>query len=134
MHLLQPSARSHAPDSTLLREGVGEALKPLEGRWKLVILFHLFGVRVLRFSDLERAIPAVSQKMLILQLRQMGHDGIVHRIGHHQVPPKVEYELTEWGQALCAALNALLTWATEEMLPSDRAFSGADAEDPRGKG
>lgn len=76
-----------------------------------MILFHLFGGRVLRFSDLERAIPAVSQKMLIQQLRAMEQDGIVGRIVHHQVPPKVEYGLTEWGQALCPALDALLTWA-----------------------
>lgn len=92
-------------------EGVEQALKLLEGRWKLTILFHLFGGRVQRFSELERAIPAVSQKMLIQQLRQMEQDGIVRRIVHHQVPPKVEYALTDWGQALCPALDALLTWA-----------------------
>jgi DNA-binding HxlR family transcriptional regulator len=92
-------------------EGVEAALKMLEGRWKLVILFHLFGGKVLRFSDLERAIPAISQKMLIQQLRQMERDGIVRRIVHHQVPPKVEYCLTDWGQALCPALDALLQWA-----------------------
>jgi DNA-binding HxlR family transcriptional regulator len=93
--------------------GVEQAIKMLEGRWKLVILFHLFGGRVLRFSDLERAIPDVSQKMLIQQLRQMESDGIVRRIVHHQVPPKVEYGLTEWGQSLCPALDALLTWAEQ---------------------
>jgi DNA-binding HxlR family transcriptional regulator len=92
-------------------EGVEQALKVLEGRWKLVILFHLFGGKLLRFSELERAIPAISQKMLIQQLRQMEADGIVRRIVHHQVPPKVEYCLTEWGQALCPALDALLKWA-----------------------
>src|ERR1700719_2543535 len=91
-------------------QGVENALKILEGRWKLVILFHLFGGKVLRFSDLERAIPAISQKMLIQQLRQMEGDGIVRRIVHHQVPPKVEYCLTDWGQALCPALDALLQW------------------------
>ena len=90
---------------------VEQALKLLEGRWKLVILFRLFGGKVLRFSELEKAIPAISQKMLIQQLRQMEADGIVRRIVHHQVPPKVEYCLTEWGQALCPALDALLQWA-----------------------
>ena len=90
---------------------VENVLRILEGRWKLVILFHLFGGKVLRFSDLERAIPAISQKMLIQQLRQMEADGIVRRIVHHQVPPKVEYCLTDWGQALCPALDALLKWA-----------------------
>ncbi len=96
---------------TSAAEGVEQALKILEGRWKLVILFHLFGGRLLRFSDLERAIPAITQKMLIQQLRQMEKDGVVRRIVHHQVPPKVEYGLTDWGQSLCPALDALLKWA-----------------------
>jgi DNA-binding HxlR family transcriptional regulator len=90
---------------------VEQAFKVLEGRWKLLILFHLFGGKILRFSELERAIPAISQKMLIQQLRQMERDGMVRRIVHHQVPPKVEYALTDWGQALCPALDALLKWA-----------------------
>lgn len=94
-------------------DGVEQGLRILEGRWKLVILFHLFGGKLLRFSDLERAIPAVSQKMLIQQLRQLEKDGVVRRIVHPQVPPKVEYCLTEWGQSLCPALDALLTWATQ---------------------
>ncbi|HWK63433.1 MAG TPA: helix-turn-helix domain-containing protein [Rhizobiaceae bacterium] len=108
-------------------EGVENVLKLLEGRWKLIILFHLFGGNVMRFSDLERAIPAVSQKMLIQQLRQMEGDGIVRRIVHHQVPPKVEYCLTEWGQALCPALDALLSWAAQReqvVRPSSAAEDG----------
>src|ERR1700694_4725003 len=97
---------------TTAAEGVENAFKILEGRWKLLILFHLFDGHVLRFSDLERAIPEISQKMLIQQLRRMEADGVVRRIVHHQVPPKVEYCLTKWGQALCPALDALLKWAT----------------------
>src|ERR1700712_3181997 len=93
--------------------GVETVIRMLEGRWKLVILFKLFGGKLLRFSDLERAIPSISQKMLIQQLRQMETDGIVTRIVHHQVPPKVEYGLTDWGQSLCPALDALLQWAEQ---------------------
>lgn len=92
-------------------EGVEQALKIFDGKWKLVILFHLFGGQVLRFSELEKAIPTITQKMLIQQLRQMETDGVVRRIVHAQVPPKVEYALTDWGQALCPALDALLKWA-----------------------
>lgn len=88
-------------------------MKFIEGRWKLLILFHLFGGKVLRFSDLERAIPAFSQKMLAQQLRQLEADGIVLRTVHNQVPPKVEYRLSAWGQSLCPALDALLTWAEQ---------------------
>jgi DNA-binding HxlR family transcriptional regulator len=90
---------------------IEQALRMLEGRWKLVILFRLFGGHVMRFSELERAIPDVSQKMLIQQLRQMEKDGIVCRFVHHQIPPKVEYALTDWGQELCPALKLLLEWA-----------------------
>ncbi len=91
-------------------EGVTQAFKMLDGLWKPVILFHMFGGKLLRFSDLERAIPGISQKMLIQQLRTMEADGIVTRLVHPQVPPKVEYGLTAWGQALCPALDALLQW------------------------
>jgi DNA-binding HxlR family transcriptional regulator len=92
-------------------QNVEAALRLLEGRWKLVILFHLFGGKVLRFSEMERAIPAVTQKMLGQQLRRLEADGIVVRTVYPQIPPKVEYSLTPWGQALCPALDAILTWA-----------------------
>lgn len=106
-----PKSKELYPTPSAGAAGVENVLRILEGRWKLVILFHLFGGQVKRFSELERDIPAISQKMLIQQLRQMETDGIVRRIVHHQVPPKVEYCLTDWGQALCPALDALLTWA-----------------------
>ena len=108
----------HHTPATAAR-GVEDAIRMLEGRWKLVILFQLFGGERRRFSELERAIPDVSQKMLIQQLRQLEHDGIVARVVHAQVPPKVEYHLTEWGQSLCPALDELLTWA-ERRPPSER--------------
>jgi DNA-binding HxlR family transcriptional regulator len=106
-----PEGKGEHPTPGSAADRVEQALKFLEGRWKLVILFRLFGGKVLRFSELERSIPGISQKMLIQQLRQMEQDGIVRRIVHHQVPPKVEYGLTDWGQALCPALDALLKWA-----------------------
>ncbi|KQO53950.1 MULTISPECIES: winged helix-turn-helix transcriptional regulator [unclassified Methylobacterium] len=68
-------------------------------------------IQRLRFSDLERAIPAISQKMLVQRLRGLEADGIVTRLVHHQFPPKVEYSFTEWGQSLCPMLDALLKWA-----------------------
>ncbi len=98
----------HTPESAAA--GVGQALRLIDGRWKLVILFHLFGGQVLRFSELERSIPGVSQKMLAQQLRQLEADGLVQRQVHPEVPPKVEYRLTGWGQSLCPALDALLGW------------------------
>ena len=77
----------------------------------MIIIFHLFARGTLRFSELEKAIPAVSQKMLIQQLRELERDGVVTRTVYPQVPPKVEYDLTDWGKAMCPALDALLEWA-----------------------
>jgi DNA-binding HxlR family transcriptional regulator len=77
-----------------------EALKVLEGRWKILILFHLFSAPVLRFSELRRAMPGISQKMLIQQLRDLERDRVVSRKVYPEVPPKVEYSLTKDGTAL----------------------------------
>ena len=91
--------------------GVEGAFRMLEGRWKMVIIFHLFARGTLRFSELEKAIPGVSQKMLIQQLRELERDSIVERTIYPQVSPKVEYRLTDWGRAMCPALDSLLEWA-----------------------
>lgn len=104
------SAQQQFPTPDAGAQAVAKILNILEGRWKLLILFHLFGGHVRRFSELERALAPVSQKMLAQQLRQLERDGIVRRVVYPQVPPKVEYALTDWGQALCPVLDALLRW------------------------
>ncbi len=111
-------AKRYTPTSAAAE--VAAAIRLLEGRWKLVILFHLFGGKVMRFSDLERAIPNVTQKMLGQQLRQLEADSIVARKVYPQVPPKVEYRLTDWGQSLCPALDAILKWADRRRVPRRR--------------
>ncbi len=93
--------------------GVETALRMLEGRWKMVIIFHLFDRGTLRFSELERAIPGISQKVLINQLRELEKDGIVERQVYPQVPPKVEYKLSKWGEQMCPALDLLLEWTAQ---------------------
>ncbi|MGH7292858.1 MAG: winged helix-turn-helix transcriptional regulator [Myxococcota bacterium] len=103
--------------------GVQRALGYIDGRWKLEILFRLFGGRVLRYSELERALPDISQKMLAQQLRQLERDGLVRRVVHAEVPPRVEYSLTDWGQSLCPALDALLEW--QERAPAPPPFGEA---------
>ena len=112
------SKDAHTPAAAAA--GIGRAIAMLEGRWKLVILFHLFGGKTLRFSDLERAIDGISQKMLSQQLRQLEKDRIVTRVVHAEVPPKVEYHVTDWGQSLCPALDQLLTWAENQPSPAAR--------------
>jgi DNA-binding HxlR family transcriptional regulator len=105
----QPACTGRHPELCAAR--MQTALKSLEGRWKMMILSQLFAEPVMRFSDLERAIPAVSQKMLIQQLRGLQVHGIVTRTLYPQVPPKVEYRLTDLGQALRPVFLALLDWA-----------------------
>ena len=106
---LPRSKAAYTPESAA--RGVEQALSMLTGRWKLLILFHLFGGQVQRFSDLERLMPEISQKMLAQQLRQLEKDGMVLRTVYPTVPPKVEYRLSDWGQSLCPALDALLAWS-----------------------
>jgi DNA-binding HxlR family transcriptional regulator len=114
--------------------GIESVFRILEGRWKMVIVFHLFARGVLRFSELGRAIPGASQKMLIQQLRDLERDGVVSRTVYAQVPPKVEYRLTEWGQAMCPALDALLEWAALRPKPSPRASDALRTAGSRRRG
>src|SRR5258705_11857995 len=96
--MYSPKSKGKEYTPVTAAQDVEQAFKVLEGRWKLLILFHLFGGKGLRFSELERAIPAISQKMLIQQLRQMENDGMGPRIIHHQGPPKAEYGLNDGGK------------------------------------
>jgi len=110
-------------------EAAAEAFELPEERWKPVIIHNLFGCEgaaspIMRFSELERAIPNVSQKMLIQQLRCLERDGIVQRTIHPQVPLKVESQLTEIGEALRPTLNALLDWADLRKRHSTHTFKG----------
>jgi DNA-binding HxlR family transcriptional regulator len=89
-----------------------EALRVLEGKWKIVIIVQLFAAEEpLRFSELERRIEGVTQKMLIQQLKQLEKDGIVNRKLYPEVPPRVEYALSDLGRALGPSMEALVQWA-----------------------
>ena len=90
---------------------VEAALQMLEGRWKVAILSRLFEQRVLRFSALRRALATVSHKVLTAQLRELERDGLVRRTVFPEIPPRVEYALTDAGDALIPALRALRAWA-----------------------
>ncbi len=91
---------------------VEAALDVIGGKWKGVILFHLLG-KTLRFSELQRHIPNVTRRMLTLSLRELEDVGIVHREVYKQVPPKVEYSLTDYGQTLQPIILALGKWGNE---------------------
>ncbi|AZY95874.1 transcriptional regulator (plasmid) [Paracoccus sp. Arc7-R13] len=89
-----------------------ETLRVLEGKWKIVIIVQLFAAKApLRFSELERRVEGVNQKMLIQQLKDLEKDGIITRKLYPEVPPRVEYALSEMGKALGPSIEALIDWA-----------------------
>lgn len=109
-----------------------EALLDLvAGKWKLLILYHLYGERR-RFGDLRRLVGAVSEKMLSQQLKELASDGLVQRIDFKTVPPHVEYELTAFGRDLCGAMQPACEWGVRNMgeierIAGDRAVHGQTA-------
>ena len=91
---------------------VEAALEALGGKWKGLILFHLKdGTR--RFNELRRLIPDITQRTLTRQLRELEEDQIVERTVYPEVPPRVEYELTDFGKTLIPILEALYEWGKE---------------------
>lgn len=84
-------------------------LDVIGGRWKVPILWHLLQ-GTLRFSELRRALPGVTQKMLTQQLRELERAGVVRRRVYPQVPPKVEYSLTDRGSSLKPVVDAMCKW------------------------
>lgn len=82
------------------------------GRWKSVVLHHLLG-KTMRFNELKRALPAVTQRMLTLQLRELEGAGLLHRQVYAEVPPKVEYRLTELGQSLEPLILMMKHWGAD---------------------
>ncbi len=79
------------------------------GKWKSLILWRL-GDNTLRFSELRKSLPQVTQKMLTQQLRELEEDGLVYRHVYTQVPPRVEYSLTPAGKSILPILNSMCEW------------------------
>ncbi|HWS50115.1 MAG TPA: helix-turn-helix domain-containing protein [Microbacterium sp.] len=95
--------------------GIDAALDVVSGKWKGLILWELFEHHTLRFAQLRRALPGVSEKMLTQHLREMETDGLVHRRVYAEVPPRVEYSLTDEGDALNQALEPLGDWGRQRI-------------------
>ena len=94
---------------------VEATLDVIGGKWKVVILYHLTHDGTHRFAVLRRKIPGVSERMLTQQLRELEDDGIVHREVYPEVPPKVEYSLTEYGKSLRPITEVMCEWGQRHM-------------------
>jgi len=91
---------------------VDEALSILVGKWKPIILIHLLNDGTQRFSELKRLMPQITQKMLTKQLRELEAEDIITRVVYPQVPPKVEYSISEYGKSLHPILDMMHEWGT----------------------
>jgi DNA-binding HxlR family transcriptional regulator len=94
--------------------GLEAALDVVGGKWKVLILWPLRSAPI-RFGELRRQVPTISEKMLIQCLKEMELDGIVTRRDFKEVPPRVEYALTPFGHTLCDALTPLCEWGQLHM-------------------
>jgi len=95
---------------------VDDALGILVGKWKPIILLHLLNSDKMRFNELKRHMPGITQKMLTQQLRELEEEDIIARKIFPQVPPKVEYSITEYGKSLKPILEAMHEWGTKHTL------------------
>jgi len=100
-------------DATFPNCPIRNVISHITDKWSLLVLYTLEQHNVLRFSDLWRQIPDISQKMLTSTLRNLENDGIIIREVFMEVPPRVEYSLSERGQTLMPHLDALISWGLE---------------------
>ncbi|MBU4525144.1 MAG: helix-turn-helix transcriptional regulator [Desulfomicrobium sp.] len=107
-------------------------LAVIGGKWKPIILYHLSLASAVRFGELRRGMPDVTERMLTRQLRELEADGLVHREVYREVPPRVEYSLTEMGRSLIPLLLQMRAWGVdyEKFLGADVIFQKEGYERP----
>jgi len=93
---------------------VEAALEVIGGKWKGIILHHLLA-KTIRFNELRRLMPEVTQRMLTKQLRELETDNLISRKVYPEVPPKVEYSMTDYGKSLSPVIRALRVWGTQHL-------------------
>lgn len=89
------------------------ALSIIGGKWKIPIIYHLLQKEVLRLSEFERLLPDINQRMLVRQLRELERDLVIERVVYQEMPPKVEYKLTDIGKRLDKVVYAICDWGDE---------------------
>jgi DNA-binding HxlR family transcriptional regulator len=113
--------------------GLDATLRVISGKWKPLILYFLRQGPT-RYGELRKAVRGVSDKMLIQHLKEMEADGVVARHDYHEVPPRVDYNLTPLGHSLSEALVPLCNWGTENMAEVTRVLAQRESwEAPRAR-
>ena len=94
---------------------VRNILSRIGDKWSILVLFTLQQNDIMRFNELRKAVPDISQKMLTVTLRTLEEDGFVKRQIYPEVPPRVEYSLTDRARSLLPYINSLISWAKDNM-------------------
>lgn len=97
-------------DAKLEDTGFSYTMSLIQGKYKMLILYTLMGYGVVRFNEMKKYIGAISYKTLSSTLKELEADGLAHREEYPQIPPKVEYTLTERGRSLIPILDAMCEW------------------------
>lgn len=94
-------------------------LNAIGGKWKLLIIYHLMNDKFRRYGELKRAINGITHKMLSQQLKELERDAIILRMQYNQIPPRVEYSLSEKGARLLPILELMYHWGAENSVWDD---------------
>ncbi len=92
---------------------IRDIISRISSKWAMLVLVTLHSNGTMRFNDIQKSIGEVSQRMLTVTLRSLEADGLIHRKVYPEVPPKVEYKLSERGESLMPLLQSLIDWALE---------------------
>lgn len=98
----------------------------LSGKWKILILWYIAFYKIQRFGELIRRLDGITQSTLTKQLRELESDGFIHREIYKEVPPKVEYTLTDLGKSFIPILNQMMIWSETHLCPPDYVNPFAD--------
>ena len=128
-----PPVRSCTPTLPGFTCGLDATLRVVSGKWKPLILYFIAQDGPTRYGELRRAVRDVSDKMLIQQLKELEADGLVKRTDYKEVPPRVDYSLTDLGRSLAEALVPLCSWGTEHMAEVAQVFAERETWTRRGR-
>ena len=98
-------------------------MKVLGGKWKPILINAIYFTAPARFGELKRSVIGITQSMLTQQLRELEDDGIIHRKIYAEIPPKVEYTLTEFGLTLSPVIQTMAKWGEEFKLNKQKVLS-----------